>query len=524
MRPFPLALRAISGLIAFCGLSFSQRINFDITVPVVQTVAIPTVPFFQDVTDRSGIDARLRWKKYGSPAVADLDRDGYPDLLLCHHDSTRAELYFNNRDGTFSKSSWKLWYDNHGFSITPITARERGLYFTLSVGGNYGKTFNHPRMFAVDPYTRAVEDVSKKAGVQYRGGRGRSAVFMDLSMGKHTFWPDVIFLNARNPSGSTQFAYENIGEKKFMLRTLKGGLANDINWYATVTDLENDGVMEVITYWDLRMWRLVAPFKFEEITGEVFPGGMKRKGVVSVAEIDFDNDGDFDLYVARTKSGDLSWQSGSVFEDYLLENRNGVYYDVSDLANIPRKTTPRGVTVGDFNNDGWMDLYVTQYREADNVLLNNGDGTFTSVSGLTFRPSNVRGDHAVAVDYDLDGRVDVISGQGDQIRESLGGSFRIFQNLLPRNTGNYLLVRVGNAWDRSCTPLHAVVAVEAGSFFLKRRVGTAGSAVSQSYLETVHFGLGSVARIDVIYVKYTNGYVDVRRNLKANQLVFMGVV
>eukprot|EP00178_Gracilaria_changii_P013206 TRINITY_DN3727_c0_g1_i1.p1 TRINITY_DN3727_c0_g1~~TRINITY_DN3727_c0_g1_i1.p1 ORF type:complete len:532 (-),score=94.17 TRINITY_DN3727_c0_g1_i1:3458-5053(-) len=489
-------------------LAHAQRINFDITAPSRSTYT-PIVPSFRDVTARAGIDTRFRWKKYGSPSVADLDRDGFPDLLFCHHDSGRPELYFNKRDGTFAKSDWGVWRDNHGLSPFPITARERGLYFTLSVGGNKGRKSNHPFVYAVDASTRKVQDVSKAVGITYKAGRGRSALFMDLSLRKHPFWPDVIFTNAKAPSGGTQFAYENVGSKKFKLRALKGGIANDINWYATVTDLNNDGVMEVITYWQLRIWRLVAPFHFKDISDDVLPSNMKRGGVVSVAEIDFDNDGDFDLYVARTKSGDLKWSPGNHFDDYLFRNDNGVYVDVTDAANIPRGTTARGVTVADFNNDGHMDIFVSQYIEADIMLLNRGDGTFERVDSLISRASGARGDNAQAIDYNDDGRMDIISSEGDQHDVAFRGSYELFRNTLPNAWySRYLKVRVGNAPDGSATPLHAVVSVVVGGGERRmvRRVGTAGAAVSKSYVETVHFGLGLFRFADSVEVVWTSGY------------------
>ncbi|PXF44321.1 hypothetical protein BWQ96_05948 [Gracilariopsis chorda] len=512
----------------------AQSINYDVLLPIYDSSPpsdksspkIAPPPVFKDQTKNAGIFTPARLRKYGSPAIADLDRDGFPDLLFCHHDSTHADLYFNNRDGTFVKSDWGIWSDNHGLSPFPLSAWVRGLYFTLSVGGNYGNDPQHPYMFSVDPDTRDITDVSADYGIAKKGGRGRTAIFLDLSMKKHPYWPDVIFMNAVAASGPTQFAYEHVADTKFKKRAFIGGFANDINWYATVTDIDNDQTMELVTYWQLRMWKLVQPFKFKDISDSVFPPDMKRGGVVAVAELDFDNDGDLDLYVARTKSGDLSWQPGSLFEDYLLENRDGVYYDVTDQANIPRDTTPRGVTVADFNNDGWIDIYVTQYKTSDTLLLNNGDGTFKTIKGITkSRPSNTRGDHAVAVDYDLDGRVDLVSGQGDQIDQDLGGSFRIFRNVMPLSKStNYILIRVGNAWDHSSTPLHALVIVKAGDLTMRRRVGTPGSAVSQSYLEVQHFGLGDRAVVDVIYVKYTSGYVDMRSDVKANQLLFIGVL
>ncbi|CAN8064413.1 unnamed protein product [Agarophyton chilense] len=484
-----------------------------------------SAPRFRDVTAAARIDTSFgRAKKYGSPAVVDLDRDGHPDLLFCHHDTTFTELYFNNADGTFTKPHWGIYHDSHGFSAFPVSPWQKTMRFTLSVGGNWGRDPAHPLMFQVNPNDRSITQVTQQAAITAFGGRGRTAVYLDLSMGAHPYWPDAIYTNGLALSGPSQFAYENVGRLQFAPRNLSGDYHWSVNALATVTDVDNDGTMELIAYWDLKFYKITAPFTLTEITDTVLPPhltGLARKGVLAVAEIDFDNDGDFDLYLARTRVG--RWMPDIVYEDILLENRNGRYVDVSERARIPRGLASRGVSVGDFNNDGWMDLQVTQFEGDDVLLLNNGDGTFTAFNGLTSHAPSTRGDHAVAVDYDMDGNVDLVMSEGHQDDVNLGGTFKIFRNEMSNN-GNYIHVRVGNPWDRSCTPLNAVVHVRAGDLRMWRRVGSPGDSVSHSYLETLHFGLGQRTVIDSIFVKYTNGYVVMRRNVSHGQTVVLGLL
>lgn len=486
-------------------------------------IAVST-PSFRDVTLPVGIDLRYgNAKKYGSPAVVDLDRDGLPDLLFCHHDTTFTELYYNNGDGTFHKPHWGIFHDSHGFSAFPVSPWQKHMRFTLSVGGNWGRDPAHPLMFQVDPYNRSITEVTQSAGITVQGGRGRTAVYMDLSMGAHPYWPDVIYTNGKALQGPSQFAYENVGHHKFEPRTLHGPYKWSLNPLATVTDMNNDGTMELVAYWNLHVYKLTAPFTLQDISDDVLPRGLDRRAVLAVAEIDFDNDGDFDLYIARARVG--KWMPDVVYEDYLLENRNGRYVEVGAQAGIPRGLASRGVTVGDFNNDGFMDIHVTQFSGSDVVLLNNGDGTFRRVDWLTRHGPTTRGDHAVAVDYDMDGKVDLVMSEGHQDEVELGGTFRIFKNTIPDHAaGNYIHVRVGNPWDRSCTPLNAVVFVRSGNLRMWRRVGSPGDSVSHSYLETLHFGLGSRTKVDAIYVKYTNGYVVQRHNVTHGQTVVMGWV
>eukprot|EP00178_Gracilaria_changii_P021178 TRINITY_DN63058_c0_g1_i1.p1 TRINITY_DN63058_c0_g1~~TRINITY_DN63058_c0_g1_i1.p1 ORF type:complete len:516 (-),score=80.38 TRINITY_DN63058_c0_g1_i1:1981-3528(-) len=485
-----------------------------------------SAPVFREVTSVAGIDTSFgKAKKYGSPSVVDLDRDGWPDLLFCHHDTTFTEMYFNNGDGSFTKPHWGIYHDSHGFSPFPVSPWHKKMRFTLSVGGNYGRDPAHPLMFEVDPTSRAITEVTEQAAITEFGGRGRTAVYLDLSMGAHPYWPDVIYTNGGALEGPSQFAYENVGQLQFAPRYLQGDYHWTLNALATVTDIDNDGFMELVAYWDLKVYKITAPFTLTDISDSVLPpelnGYFDRKAVLAVAEIDYDNDGDFDLYIARARVG--RWMPDIVYEDYLLENHNGRYYDVSERVGIPRGLHSRGVSVADFNNDGFMDIHVTQFEGDDVVLMNNGDRTFSRVNGLTSHASSTRGDHAVAVDYDMDGNVDLVMSEGHQDDVALGGTFKVFKNVV-NNNGNYIHVRVGNPWDRSCTPLNAVVHVKAGDLHMWRRVGSPGDSISHSYLETLHFGLGARTKADMVYVTYTNGYVVSKQDVAHGQTAVMGVL
>jgi enediyne biosynthesis protein E4 len=89
-------------------------------------------------------------------------------------------------------------------------------------------------------------------------------------------------------------------------------------------------------------------------------------------------------------------------------NRDGTFTDVTRRAGLFRTGYQYGVTVGDYNNDGWEDLFITGWGQ--NVLYrNNGDGTFTGVTreaGL-LKPHDRFGSGCAFVDYDRDGRLDL---------------------------------------------------------------------------------------------------------------------
>ena len=125
-----------------------------------------------------------------------------------------------------------------------------------------------------------------------------------------------------------------------------------------------------------------------------------------VAFIDYDNDGWMDLFVpSGTRHG--GGPEGTTNRLY-RNNRDGTFTDVTEEAGLVREGWSEGVTVGDFNNDGFEDIFVTYWGE--NVLYrNNGDGTFTDVTkeaGL-IHGGNHWGAGCCWVDYDRDGHLDL---------------------------------------------------------------------------------------------------------------------
>ena len=96
------------------------------------------------------------------------------------------------------------------------------------------------------------------------------------------------------------------------------------------------------------------------------------------AFFDYDNDGDQDIYLVNGSSRKLQ-KSGNLPHDYLLRNNgDGTFTDVTEQAKLGDTEWGGGVAVGDYNNDGFLDLYVTNYGP-NKLYRNNGDGTFAEV-------------------------------------------------------------------------------------------------------------------------------------------------
>jgi hypothetical protein len=96
-----------------------------------------------------------------------------------------------------------------------------------------------------------------------------------------------------------------------------------------------------------------------------------------VAFLDYDNDGWLDIFVLCGTRMDQPVPDSS--NRLYKNNRDGTFTDVTEKAGLLRTGWASGVTVGDYNNDGFEDIFITYYGQ--NVLYrNNGDGTFTDVT------------------------------------------------------------------------------------------------------------------------------------------------
>jgi len=158
--------------------------------------------------------------------------------------------------------------------------------------------------------------------------------------------------------------------------------------------------------------RLTDVAKQAGLTHPIVYGGIDSKSYIievvgcGVAFIDYDNDGWLDLLVLSGTRLDNP-PDGTTNRLY-KNNRNGTFTDVTAKAGLVRMGWASAVTVGDYDNDGFDDLFITYYGH--NVLYhNNGDGTFADVTDKAgLNQKDVRyGSGCTWVDYDRDGRLDL---------------------------------------------------------------------------------------------------------------------
>ena len=144
-------------------------------------------------------------------------------------------------------------------------------------------------------------------------------------------------------------------------------------------------------------------------------GGVDKKRVIietkgsGVAFFDYDHDGWLDIYLTNGSRLDERWQKGKEPTTHLYKNnRDGTFTDVTEKSGLGRSGWQTGVCVGDYDNDGWDDLFCTFWGR--NILFhNNGNGTFSDVTekaGL-IQAKGRWGTGCTFLDYDRDGHLDL---------------------------------------------------------------------------------------------------------------------
>jgi hypothetical protein len=182
-----------------------------------------------------------------------------------------------------------------------------------------------------------------------------------------------------------------------------------------------------------------------------------------VAFFDYDNDGWMDIFLVNSGEADFFHPKTPLRNALYKNNRDGTFTDVTDKAGVAGgKSFGMGVAVGDYDNDGWADLFVTAYGRST-LYHNNGDGTFSDVTekaGLVF-PNWATS--AVWFDYNNDGLLDLfvcsfvhydiaagVSCGDNKLKRKYYCIPRVFQptsSLLFHNNGDGTFHEVGKGTD-----------------------------------------------------------------------------
>jgi hypothetical protein len=222
--------------------------------------------------------------------------------------------------------------------------------------------------------------------------------------------------------------YLNKGGFKFEDITQKSKLAINSGWTwgVTMADVNADGYLDIYVSRNGnsenpsdRRNQLYINNQDLTFTESAIKYGLADVGFSTQAVFfDMDNDGDLDMYQVNQLAdkkllliNKIPKEQFKYFKDRLYRNDNGKYTDVSKAVGISRDVAyGLSVNATDFNNDGWMDLYVANdYAEPDFMYYNNGDGTFTNVINEKLKHITQLSMGSDSGDLNNDGLIDLVT-------------------------------------------------------------------------------------------------------------------
>jgi hypothetical protein len=528
---------------------------------------------FRDVAPEAGINAVLtcgseekNWilEVYGSGCLwFDYNNDGYVDLYIVNgstienllHPSQvknppRNYLFRNNGDGTFTDVTRQAGVEGHGWGFGAVAADYNNDGFQDLYVYNYG-----PNLLYRNNGDGTFTDVTGEAGVAalhqiWSGGAAFGDFdrdgYLDLYVAGHIDWdlrhpPEIAqptctyrtkVMRACGPrglKGAPDVLYHNNGDGTFTDVTEKAGVVDKNLAYGfsvLMEDLNGDGWPDIVVANDSGpnyFYRNKGNGTFEEV-GEVVGIAYNSEGLeqsnMGIAPADYDNDGWTDLFITEFAN-----DNKTLFHN----DGKGFFTDVSYPSGIGEPSIPllsMATCPMDYNNDGWKDIFWVNghlypevnlyfadehYHQNPQLFENLGNGKFREVTkdvGLSAFLLGSRG--AACCDYNNDGALDVsitnIDSRPVLLRNEGGNS-----------AGHWLQVKtLGTKSNRD--GIGAWVKVVAGDLTQFDRVRTGGNWFSGNDIR-LHFGLGARQGADLVEINWPSGRVDRLTNVSANQVL-----
>jgi hypothetical protein len=359
---------------------------------------------FSDVTAKAGVGAAGLFGM--GVAVGDFDNDGFPDLFVLGYGA--CILYHNNGDGTFTDVTAKAgvanlgkwassaaWfdYDNDG-KLDLIIANyvdwspERN--FWCGDRGPGMRSYCHPDVYRGQPPTLlhnngdgTFTDVSLRSKVGLKGGNGLGVVTFDYD---NDGWQDIFIANDHLPNylfhNNRDGTFEEVGYAAGVAVGIDGqfeaGMGTD------AADTTGKGRMDlVVTHLDQQIARLYenqgdATFEDATFRSKLSYSTFRVSGF-GTKFLDYDNDGARDLFMANGHVLDNieKYRSGIRYAEPKMMFRNignGLFANVSDRlgSDFQLPVVSRGAAVADFDNDGDLDILVSNNGQAPQLLRNDG--------------------------------------------------------------------------------------------------------------------------------------------------------
>ncbi len=438
--------------------------------------------------------------------LVDMNSDGLDDIVSIQ--ASNINIFIQKPEGGFEEVNISTEQANHtpGWSMAAGDFDRNG-YNDLLYGGGNGVTF-----------MKANDD-----------GTG----FSEISGNEYVFSQRSNFIDINNDGHLDAFVCHDVEPTVYYINDGNGNLQffqgpNDEGISSGIGGVEYD----------------LAPYP-----------GPQEGGNYGSIWVDYDNDRDIDLFIAKCRGGDIQWKYNELWRN----NGDGTFSNVADITGWYNSFYPDGghdnssnlgdpvqtwsSAWGDFNNDGYMDVYVGASGDLDGshkLMKNNGDGTFTDVttgSGVEDAPY---GWYNFDGDFNNDGLIDILSN-GRILLNQGGFKFAIYDGNIPgsgaigdanndgfldifdgnnlyqnsKNDNNWLkIITIGTSSNINGIGARIEIASDLGTQVRDVRSGTGFTYMGS--LNT-YFGLKQDSNINNLTIYWPSGIVDVLNNVNVNE-------
>jgi len=344
-----------------------------------------TGQLFEDITDQSGTAAyRPQYSFFGAGAtMADFDQDGYIDIFVATPNGEALKVFYNLGNETF-------------------------------------------------------EEVADIIGL---GDENIESINILVADYNNDGYEDIFVVNWQGQSN----LYHNDGDNTYSLVTEEAGMGIyfESSRAGCWLDYDRDGNLDLYMVNRLLeelniLYHNNGDGTFSDVTQATGVDGTVDKMGLVVTAFDYNNDLWPDIYIGN------DMDTGNIFYE---NNGDGTFANVSEITGMDLDFSSMGLAAGDYDNNGFLDIYVTNLDWGNGLMRNNGDGTFTDVADELGLLVNLISWGTNFIDYDNDGFIDLyvvascISGTGNN--GTLGCSWNGGQSdVLPTN--NFLFHNEGN--------------------------------------------------------------------------------